>query len=142
MKRKTTLGLSLALAACGGSEPAPLAPIAPPPPAPTAEPSAAAPTAAPKAHAAVERAAFNRSAQRLNLPLYWSSDKNSDGAIQPDETALLLFYPSSETAKWVENGSFTAAFEDAYLKIVDDAATGGARPGLTAEETEIGRAHV
>jgi len=136
MNRKTLVGLSLALTACGGSEPAPLAPTAPPLPAPTAEPTAAAPTATPKAHAAVERTAFNRSAQRLNLPLYWSLDKNNDGSIEPDETALLLFYPSSETAKWVENGSFTAAFEDSYLKIVDDAASGGARPGLTAEEKE------
>src|SRR5262249_9629244 len=95
----------------------------------------AAPESASKGHAAVERIAFNRSAQRLNLPLYWSADANKNGAIEPDETAFLLFHSASGTAKWVENGAFTSAFEDAYKQIAADAA-GSSRTGLLAEEQE------
>src|SRR5262249_26064935 len=43
--------------------------------------------------------------------------------------------PGSFTAKWVDGGSFTPSFEDAYKRIVSDAA-GGIDPGLTAEEQE------
>jgi hypothetical protein len=135
MRKTTIAGLSLALVACGGSEP-PAA--APPSPAPAAAPAPApaAATEAPKGHAAVDRMAFNRSAVHLNLPLYWSSDKNKNGAIDPDETASVLFYPTSDTAKWVEAGAFTAQFEDAYKKIVDDAQATAAGAQLSAEEKE------
>src|SRR5262249_41730090 len=119
------------------SEPPPAAPLAPPPaPAPALAPTAEQPApSAPKGHGAVERIAFNRSAQRLNLPLYWSADVNKNGVIEPDETAGLLFYPTSATAKWVEGGAFTPAFEDAYKQIVADAA-GAAPTGLSNEEQE------
>jgi hypothetical protein len=135
MKTTTLLGLSLALAACGGTEPRaatlpPLPNVAPPSvdlPAPRPD--------ATKLHASVERSAFNRSAQHLNLPLFWSVDANKNGAIDPDEAVLLLFHPTSDGAKWVENGAFTAEFESVYQRIAADAA-GGAPAGLSAGEAE------
>ena len=70
MTRTTLAALSLVLAACGGSEPPPAAPPVPAP-APAPPPTAEQPTPAqPKGYAAVERITFNRSATRLNLPLY------------------------------------------------------------------------
>ena len=127
------LVLSFAVAACGGEAPAPVAPApATPPPSATATAPAAAST-----HAVVDRIAFNRSAVHLNLPLYWSADRNANGAIDPDETATLLFYPTSAQAKWVEGGAFTRAFEDAYARIAEDAkGSPDARAGLTPEERE------
>jgi hypothetical protein len=129
--------LSIGLAACGGSE---LPAVAPAPAAsagPLPEPtSSAAPTPDPmKRHAAVERTAFNKSAVRLNLPLYWSGDKNGNGAIEPDEAVLLLFHPTSTTARWVEGGAFTPAFEEAYERIAKDA-NGAALAGLSGAEAE------
>src|SRR5262245_56348345 len=122
MKRATLFAFSLAALACGGSEPQPTAPP-PPLPAPSPPPQATEqpPVAAPKPHAAVTRDAVNRSAEHRNLPLYSSADKNGNGAIDPDESALLLFHSTSSTAKWVEGSSFTPAFEDAYKQIVADA---------------------
>src|SRR5579859_3430154 len=136
MKPTTLFAFSLAALACGGSEPQPTAPPPPlPAPSPPSQATEAPPAPAAKQYAAVPRDAFNRSAQHLNLPLYWSADKNGNLAIDPDETAVLLFHPTSSTAKWVEGSSFSPAFEDAYKRIVADAA-GSARGGLTPDETE------
>jgi hypothetical protein len=45
-------------------------------------------------HDAIDRLAFNRLAVRLNLPLYWASDTNKNGIVEPNEVAALLFYPT------------------------------------------------
>src|SRR5262249_16802478 len=114
MRRRTPIVLVLAFAACGGAPRAtPPGPSLAPPPAADRPP---VPPPSPRANRydRVERAAFNRSAEHLDLPLTWSYDKNNDGAVDPDETAVLLFHPGSFTAKWVDGGSFTPSFEDAY----------------------------
>lgn len=64
----------------------------------------------------VPRMDFNRLAVQLNLPVYWIADKNSDGTIQPDETAALLFYGSAPT--YVKGGQFTPEFTTANAKII------------------------
>src|SRR4051812_10723758 len=137
MKHGAILGLSLTLSACGGSEqrPANLAPTSSGPAA-TAEPSMSGAQARAKERAAVGRTTFNRSAVHLNLPLYWSMDKNNDGAIEPDETALLLFYPTSGDSKWVDGGAFTTQFEEAYKHIVDDATGAAPAASLSPQEKE------
>ena len=56
---------------------------------------------------AMDRATFNDTAFRLNVPVYWTADKNHDGTVDPDEVAALLFYPSE--GRWVSKGSFTDA---------------------------------
>jgi hypothetical protein len=68
----------------------------------------------------VERRAFNQAAVRLDLPVFWTSDANSDGAIEPDEVVALLFYPTP--GHWVEGGRFTPEFAKAYEQIVTEAA--------------------
>jgi len=135
MKRTSLVGFSIVVvAACGGSKSTAVTPSGPAASVVTDRGTRSTAAPPPTAHAAVDRRAFNRSAQRLNLPLFWSIDKTGNGGIEPDETALLLFYPTSGTAKWVEGGSFTPAFEEAYKRIVEDAAGSGVPPGLSAEE--------
>src|SRR3954465_1070553 len=43
---------------------------------------------------AMSRADFNSWAVRTNTPLYWIDDKNGNKAIDADEVAPLLFYPT------------------------------------------------
>src|SRR6185503_12480648 len=112
MNHRTIIAATLTLAACAGAEQKPANPSGPPPPAPAAGQPVDGGHDPAKAHAAVDRLTFNRSAVHLNLPLYWAMDQNDDGAIEPDETALLLFYPTSDTAKWVDSRAFTPQFED------------------------------
>ena len=66
----------------------------------------------------LDRVTFNKLAVRLDLPVYWVADGNQSGTPDPDEVASLLFYPTA--AKLVENGAFTAAFEDAKKKIATE----------------------
>ncbi|MGO9708630.1 MAG: hypothetical protein ACLQBL_07200 [Polyangiaceae bacterium] len=127
------LGL-FSLAGCGSSPPPAPAPPPPPPPAPTAAEVATTPPPAPLHYDQIDRAAFNRVATWLNLPVYWVSDPDKDGVIDPGEVAPLLFYPSSSDAAWVSGGAFTPAFEAAYKRIV--AAKSEEATGSSQEETE------
>jgi hypothetical protein len=47
--------------------------------------------------ASATREEFNRAAVRLNLPLFWRADANSNGRPDDDEIATLLFYPTSDS---------------------------------------------
>jgi hypothetical protein len=67
----------------------------------------------------IGRHEFNRAAVRLDLPLFWVADENNNGAVEPEEVASLLFY--SIDGHWVEDGSFTPAFELAYARIEEEA---------------------
>ena len=127
--RSAVLTLPLAAALLVGCRsPAPPA-VPPAPPAPTAsEKPADAPPAA--QHSDLPRLRFNQLAMRLNLPVYWTGDKNKNGAIDPAEVAALLFYPTQ--GHWVDKGSFTPAFEEAYAAIVK--ASKAPPPSGTPEE--------
>jgi hypothetical protein len=120
------------LLGCGGAEP-PLA-AAPQATAPAA-PAPAPVATAPAAHDQIDRLAFNRVAQHLDLPIFWVSDPDKNGAVEPNEVATLLFFPGSDTAAWVsaDGASFTPAFETAYAQIV--AASKAPPAGSTPEET-------
>ncbi|HEY2513385.1 MAG TPA: hypothetical protein VGI39_21095 [Polyangiaceae bacterium] len=120
--------------ACGGSPPPPAAAPAPPAPAPVAATPEPAPVPPIPAHDQIDRLAFNRVAVHLNLPVYWTSDADGNGVIEPNETASLLFYPTSADAKWVSEGAFTPAFEAAYKNIV--AASKETPSGPSADETQ------
>lgn len=104
-------------------------PPAVPPAAPTAS---ATPPQAPAEgkHSDLPRLRFNQLAMRLNLPLFWASDKNKDGSVDPDEVSALLFYPAQ--GHWVEAGKFTPEFDKAYAAIV--AASKAAAPNGTPGE--------
>src|ERR1022692_3805564 len=92
--------LPIVLFACAAEEtpPADFPPPPQPPPAVVAAP-------APPTYSGIDRAAFNRAAVRLNLPLYWTADKDQNRTVSPDEVASLLFYPTE--GRWVEGGAFT-----------------------------------
>jgi hypothetical protein len=82
----------------------------------------------------ISRADFNRLAVRLNLPLYWSQDRDRDGAVDPDEVVTLRFYPTSDS--WSAGGKLTPAFAAAYEKLVAAAAAAKAPAAGTPEEQE------
>ncbi|HEU4614338.1 MAG TPA: hypothetical protein VFS15_19720 [Kofleriaceae bacterium] len=98
-----------------------------------------------RTHDAISRADFNRYAVRLNLPVYWIADANSNKSLDVDEVAPLLFYGSQPT--WTANGAFTKEFETAYDQIVDaskapplDASSeDGKRRTLVREDLDAGR---
>jgi hypothetical protein len=72
----------------------------------------------------LDRKVFNRLAVRLNLPLLWDNDGNSNGAIDPAEVRALRFYPTLPA--WTEAGAFTPAFAKAFADIKALAARGPA----------------
>ena len=85
----------------------------------------------------LERARFNQLALRLNLPLFWASDANGDGAPNPDEVRTLMFYGQAPT--WVEGSGFTPAFEAARAQIEREAsapAPSDARRALVLAELD------
>lgn len=79
-------------------------------------------------HLACGPARFNELALRLNLPLFWTQDADSDSQPDPDEVVTLLFYPTSD-ARYVLNGRFGRAFDAAADRIAaDDTARTDLRP--------------
>jgi hypothetical protein len=68
-------------------------------------------------YSTLSRADFNRVAVRENLPVYWTADRDRDGALDPDEVAALLFYPTE--GRWVEGGAFTAELDAVYTRLVE-----------------------
>lgn len=95
--------------------------VPPPPPAPPADPldgpgpNAAGPAGASNRYAEVDRATFNRFAARLNLPVYWVRDTDGDKAVDADEIASLLYFPTQ--GDYVKGGKTTDAFDAAYKSI-------------------------
>lgn len=57
----------------------------------------------------------NQLALRLDVPLFWASDADGDGAPDPDEVRSLRFYSTSEA--WTRDGRFTPAFDRAMERI-------------------------
>lgn len=62
----------------------------------------------------IGRMDFNRRAAELALPIFWRSDDDKDGALDPAELAVLWGVAESRRADWVEGGSFTAKMTEAY----------------------------
>ncbi|MEA2192506.1 MAG: hypothetical protein QOI73_2627 [Solirubrobacteraceae bacterium] len=86
----------------------------------------------------LERKAFNRLAVRENLSLFWVSDADADGVVDPNEVTSLLFYPPAPA--WTDGAGFTADFDAAYARLV---AAGAAtipdrRLALVAKELDQG----
>jgi hypothetical protein len=100
----------LFLACASEPPPPPLPPPMPPPPA-----VAIVTPPPPPVYSGVDRAELNRNAVRANLPLYWVSDANKDGIVDPGEVASLLFYPTE--AAWTSGGKLTSQFDQAWQKL-------------------------
>ncbi|WP_437820756.1 hypothetical protein [Sorangium sp. So ce1078] len=123
------------LAACAAGA-ACVQPHAPPP----AEPPRAAPPAPSAAQAAppaprfdkIPRLDFNRIAVELDLPLFWIADRNSSGAVEPDEISGLWHHTAAPA--WVASGAFTPEFTSAYAAMSKIKADGHPRAGLDEAE--------
>lgn len=115
--RTGLLVLALALSACGGAS------------GHTTTPSAGG----------LDRLRFNQLALRLDLPLFWGSDTNGNGAPDPDEVHSLAFYPLDVT--WTEPGRFTSDFDVAMRRIrTEDEAPVPSDARLAAVRNELDHA--
>lgn len=93
----------------------------------------------------MERGSFNQLAVRLNLPIFWAEDANSNRAVDPEEVRGLLFYPTSP--QWVKAGKFSPEFDLAYTAMLASvharsenlAPEEAARRALVLEELDQGR---
>jgi hypothetical protein len=141
-----SLAALVAVTACKSPPPptVPAPPADPVAPAPADPLPPADPAPVPVKHDQIARAEFNRFAVRQNVPVYWIADANADNTISPDETAALLFYPTSPI--WVHDGTFTKDFERAYTQIVkasqspgDLLTDDGKRRELVGQDLDQGR---
>ncbi len=114
----------LLLAACD-------APPADPPPVDSATPNTAATFDATR----VSRVDFNRYAAELYLPLFWRNDANKDGAISPEELAVLWGYGEGQRAHWAAE-TFTDVFKKAYDAIVKRASNRSTEAVLAPAEAK------
>jgi len=126
MTKNTPLFPALVLlAACGGA------------PTQTHDATDVAATVSPDAGHGLTREQVNSIALRLNLPLYWAADTNSDGIMDPAETRSLRFYPTAP--EWVADGQFTPAFSaawDALKAAADEPAPTDERLALLRRELD------
>jgi len=113
-------------------------PPVPPPPSVVAPPATTPPAPTPPSTSAVPRKEWNRLAVELSLPLYWIADTNGNGALDPNELAVLWNAPKgSSLATYIEGTSFTKTFHDAQGKIV--ARHGGDLGPAPKDPAEIAR---
>ena len=79
-------------------------------------PTDAASPSAPTRYAAIERLEFNRRAVEWAEPLFWVSDANGNGAIEPTELAILWGLGDGDRTRFVKDGAFTPHFDAVYDK--------------------------
>ncbi|MDD5306715.1 MAG: hypothetical protein PHU25_05275 [Deltaproteobacteria bacterium] len=103
-------------------------------PEPALAPEPAPAPVAQASYPGIDRPTFNRLAVRLDLPVYWIADRNGNAAVDPDEVASLLFYPTE--GQWVANGTFTPAFDEAWKRIEALSKDASQPAGLDAAEAE------
>jgi hypothetical protein len=95
---------------------------------PAATPTAAAQGAA--AYGAVPRLEFNRQAVVRDLPLFWVSDADADGTLDPEELAVTWGPGEANLGRYVKDGSFTPEFAAAYALVAQPVSL----DGLAADE--------
>lgn len=84
-------------------------------PAPAAErPAPAPPPPEQKTYNAMGRLDFNARAQERFLPLFWRSDANQNGAIEPAELVTLIGPWTLSQADLVQGDAFTPKFDELY----------------------------
>lgn len=91
---------------------------------------------------ALTRAEFNRIAPELALPLFWTEDRNDNGALDPDELAVYWGLDrEASLATYVDAGAFTKALTDAYASMVQqkEHAETDARRAAVKKELAQGR---
>jgi hypothetical protein len=92
---------------------------------------ARAPLAPPAAGAGrPPREALNRAALELGLPLFWTADRNGNGAVEAEELAVVWGLDPRPRSQWIAAGRLTPAFEEAWAQ----ASARAARPPPPADE--------
>ena len=83
----------------------------------------------------LDRRNFNSLAAELDVPLFWRSDANRNGGVDPDEVAYLWgVRPSSTAEEWTDGRRFSKAFIATYRKMVEANRSGPVRLTDPAEQ--------
>ncbi len=133
--KSVTFALSAALAAaCSSPSRGPTPPVEP-----GAGTGAATGPGSPGAatYDRIARLDFNRRAAELALPLFWRSDADGDGALDPDELVRLWGWDGPALATLVAGGAFTPGFATLYASIATPIA-----PATLAALPEAERARI
>ncbi len=91
------------------------------------------------------RLEFNRQAVVRDLPLFWVSDADADGTLDPEELAVTWGPGDANLGRYVKDGGFTPEFAAAYALIAQPVALDGlaaaekTRRELVLEELGQGR---
>lgn len=93
---------------------------------------------APSPYGKVPRLDFNRLAVELNMPLFWVTDANGDGAVDPNEVASPWWGTNVKPPAWSKGGKLTEDFKKAYRLIEKRHATAGA-PAKGTPAAEVAR---
>jgi hypothetical protein len=102
---------ALALSACLDKQPLT------PPPAATAS-QAVTPATNPVEYRSLSRLEFNQRAQERFVPLFWREDANGNGALEPEELAVLVGPWNDTRADFVDARGFTQRFAETYAAMV------------------------
>ncbi|MFT3711073.1 MAG: hypothetical protein QM817_25885 [Archangium sp.] len=100
--------------------------------------SGAAAAPAKKSYSKVARLDFNLHAQELFVPLFWRSDANGNGELEPDELVTLMGPWNTTRAEWVDDKGFTAKFDAVYADM-QKAPAGDARAAALTLELSQGK---
>src|SRR4051812_17528764 len=65
----------------------------------------------------IDRLEFNRRAAEHFLPIFWRTDANKNGALDPDELAFLWGFGNVQREQWVGAAGFTDAFGKIYSSL-------------------------
>ncbi len=121
-------------------------PAAPEPARSVSASASAAPTAAAapgRALDALTRAEFNRLAPELALPLFWTEDRNKNGALDPEELAIYWgLEKSAALHEYVVKGSFTPKLLTAYDRLVQQESATETDPRRVAVKKELAQGRV
>ncbi len=75
------------------------------------------PASTPPVAGDLPRASLNRASLELAYPFFWSEDRDRDGALDPDELALVWGLDPRPREHWVKDGRFTPAFLEAFARV-------------------------
>ncbi len=79
--------------------------------------TAAAPAPQKKTYQALSRIDFNSRAQERFLPLFWRTDANKDGSLDPSELVMLIGPWTVSQADLVKGDAFTPKFDELYAQL-------------------------
>ncbi len=87
--------------------------------------------------ATVPRLQFNQQAAQLAEPLFWVSDANGNGALDPDELAVTWGPDAASLRRYVQAGTFSPEFAAAYARIARPASFAGLSAAESARRKAV-----